>query len=621
MAHRHTPSHSSMTSRTTTPILSRVGYRSSLGGGPSSVLAQAGGLVSSLSAGAQAGAAAGKQSKQTSYEWVLRDVRAVQAALEAGDEDAVEGPIFDDGAYKLHLEHTISDAGDDPGSRPTSPTASLSVQTSSGSLTLAVIALWAKYADVPPDEPFERHVFVGLHRVGAGASAGRPGSLGEPDWVWQTSDVVSFSNRQEYWETRVPDLNTLVAPPKPAIGLASLDAVPWPRVGAVDVAPVDLALRVVIKHSTDNAAPLVHADQQFIARRVARQAAALLDSPTADVTFVVLETEPSPRAPSTVSSPRTPVLPAPRAADAHVLARKRTLGAHSAVLVQSPYFAALLSSGLAESAGQITIDDAEFATLYWVLYYVYTDEIAFATPARSGDDVRAIVARQNLDPAAVRRVIEGAGWEWTVVADEDGTSEHSRGPSETEPSPRSHSRLSAASTSAISTTSLPPQRKPPIPPRTGSTAAAASSASSATVVSSPRRPSAAKPPPSPRYATPRRPPPPDPHPHSCAAPPPAPALAVYILAHRYGLDELVSLAHGSILGALEPATSVSVLLATHAYAELHADVLAHITENWAEIAGSPELDRCFQEVSSGVWGENRGGLVLLGLMRRLTGTV
>lgn len=43
------------------------------------------------------------------------------------------------------------------------------------------------------------------------------------------------------------------------------------------------------------------------------------------------------------------------------------------------------------------------------------------------------------------------------------------------------------------------------------------------------------------------------------------------------------------------------------------------SDNWADVTQSPELERCYQEVSAGVWGENHGGQVLLGLTRRLTG--
>lgn len=54
------------------------------------------------------------ETKQTAFEWPVRDVRDLKARLEAGDDDdndddaqhealTTEGAYFDDLAYKLHI--------------------------------------------------------------------------------------------------------------------------------------------------------------------------------------------------------------------------------------------------------------------------------------------------------------------------------------------------------------------------------------------------------------------------------------------------------------------------------------------------------------------------------------
>ena len=52
---------------------------------------------------------------------------------------------------------------------------------------------------------------------------------------------------------------------------------------------------------------------------------------------------------------------------------------------------------------------------------------------------------------------------------------------------------------------------------------------------------------------------PDPHQHPCEAPAPACALSMYMLAHRYRLDELVGLARNHILDHLTHSTCIPVL--------------------------------------------------------------
>jgi hypothetical protein len=76
---------------------------------------------------------------------------------------------------------------------------------------------------------------------------------------------------------------------------------------------------------------------------------------------------------------------------------------------------------------------------------------------------------------------------------------------------------------------------------------------------------------------PRRPPPP-PEPHKHPTPPPTPPspLAVFFLAHRYGLDELQALARDALLRQLTPDSCVAALLATYSFTELHSAVMDYV---------------------------------------------
>lgn len=57
-------------------------------------------------------------------------------------------------------------------------------------------------------------------------------------------------------------------------------------------------------------------------------------------------------------------------------------------------------------------------------------------------------------------------------------------------------------------------------------------------------------------------------------------------------------------------------LATYAYDSLHAEILDFVVDYFGSVQSSTEFHTCVKEVSSGVWGD-MGGEVLLGLFKRL----
>ncbi|EJT48667.1 hypothetical protein A1Q1_02304 [Trichosporon asahii var. asahii CBS 2479] len=526
------------------------------------------------------------ETKQTAFEWPVQRVRALQAQLEqATDAEEVhdvlsgDGCYFDDLAYKLHLERApdvhLTPFDEVPPAANVDP-----------KVTLAIIALWAKYSDLPPDEAFERYVFVGVKRYESEDQR----ELGEPRWLWTTSAKTEFSKRNEYWEVTLPSLSELLRDP--------------------DVAEKDaFSIRVVVKHASEpSLPPMVHADQQFISRRVTRQAASFLDSVrTGDVRFLVLEHAPAPDSDSLEPPDTEPT--------SGGMARRRVIYAHSELLQHTDYFKAALGPSWSEGSDAgirtLSVDDASFGTLYWVLRWLYTDEIRFGP-----EPVRTVMEHVRLDPAAAARVLRGEGWDWTSL-DEDERLPLAIGRT---PSATCTRRPKCVQHRPIKVDTEPPELAPASPaaatrhdtkeagpleltPHRRRSAEEARRRAESTRLRAQALARADA----------------DPHAHPTPPPPPPSPLAAFLLAHRYGLDDLQVLCRDTLLRQLTPDTCVASLLATYAFPELHAAILDYVSDNWADVTQSPELERCYQEVSAGVWGENHGGQVLLGLTRRLTG--
>lgn len=559
------------------------------------------------------------ETKQTAFEWPVRRVRSLQAQLEqAGSDDEVhdvlsgDGCYFDDLAYKLHLERApdvhLTPFDEVP------PPANVDPK-----VTLAIIALWAKYSDLPPDESFERYVFVGVKRYECGDR-----ELGEPRWLWSTSATTEFSKRQEYWEVTLPSLSELLRDP--------------------DVAEKDaFSIRVVVKHASEpSLPPMVHADQQFISRRVTRQAASFLDSVrTGDVRFLVLEHAPPPDASNSAAvstaASITTAEPSEPDGSAGGMARRRVIYAHSELLQHTEYFKAALGPSWSEGndAGirTLMVDDASFSTLYWVLRWLYTDEIRFGY-----EPVRAVMEHVRLDPAAAARVLRGDSWDWAPLDDDEVRTVRSVSSSGT----TGTAGTAGTRVSCRSPMGVPPvPAVPPVPSAAASTSSAASvhsprgpslhaggahSANSGPAVSATagsntgpnarpnsrnRTPILSPPPsasqdttpkkhtpshlpriagsagvrkkastPSPRAYAPRRShAAPDPHAHPTPPPPPPSPLAAFLLAHRYGLDDLQVLCRDTLLRQLTPDTCVAHLLATYSFPELHAAILDYVVSS------------------------------------------
>lgn len=84
---------------------------------------------------------------------------------------------------------------------------------------------------------------------------------------------------------------------------------------------------------------------------------------------------------------------------------------------------------------------------------------------------------------------------------------------------------------------------------------------------------------------------------------------MYRLAHRYRLEPLMDLSLSHLTSSLTPTTAFPLLLSTHHFPQLHAEIRGYCLANCWRIVGEGEVERCFQEVGEGMW--DNGGEVLL----------
>lgn len=356
-------------------------------------------------------------------------------------------------------------------------------------------------------------------------------------------------------------------------------------------------------------------------------------SDTGDVQFVCLERkEEDVEGEESLESPNTETPRSRRSSSSSssaavppTLARKRVIYAHSDILIRrSEYFATMLNSSFAETTlpsgpsserktYTIVVEEADFATIYWLLKWVYANWLLF----------------KEIDNPKVAIEGVGAGWsvkslnwlnqdEWAwqtlnkspvdlsdiadsrSVASAGSSGNKGQGPTNQPKSPTpmrssSSSKLSPSpkpsSTSTARTPSSPARRATSTGASTSNTGVNLSVPGGAPAPTSPRSNKSPLPPIStsgtfppgapPHFPlsphTPRKPgrsrPPgsqADPHPHPTQPPPPASALAMYAVAHRYGMPGLSALSLEHMMATIMPERSFALLLASATWDEVHA---------------------------------------------------
>ncbi|KAI0650571.1 hypothetical protein C8Q79DRAFT_901071 [Trametes meyenii] len=573
------------------------------------------------------------------FEWVVRDVNRLRdhvenpTSEEEPDDDDFEilkeGVDLGDGKFKLEIStfHPLR-------------------------LALHITCLAIDYAHLDYETCASMFAAIKCQDDRVGERGARA------EWVWEhwQSNWV-FRTESEVWDCVLPPLSVLLENPR--------------------IRETDSFVICVQMHSPVGPFYPQQPSAYYVPRDLLEGLEASLDNPnTGDVQFVCLERTTQQEldasrslSPIAATSPRS--ASSQSSSSPQTLARKRIIYAHSDILVRrSEYFATMLGSSFAENASTllpgerkvytIVVEEADFATIYWLLKWVYANWLLF----RKDDDPRQAVdgigagwsARDFCSPGVADE------WGWKVFHKGGGVSDsHSGGVSD--------SRSVTSGGSGRSTGEAPREKPKPVPqvPQSIRSIHSGSGSGSSKTHSSPasarhapiiRRPSHGAPGPASGLAAslangptspstsrstkagpvpvpvpvspsashfghgkrPRVPPGPastaDPYAHPTPPPAPASALSMYQVAHRYGMPGLGTLALEHIVATITPRASFAVLLASASWDELHALVEDYVVEKWDEVSISDEFEQCCQEVASGEWGPE-GGRTLMALFRRL----
>ncbi|EIN10612.1 hypothetical protein PUNSTDRAFT_100257 [Punctularia strigosozonata HHB-11173 SS5] len=592
----------------------------------------------------------------TAFEWVVRDVRRLKDFVEADHVDGAsapseydrvhedtsssfgvfrDSPLLGDGKFKLEIGMLAPVLKTLRSHIPAM--SSTSIQSNPGSERILVLSITSLMVDFHQAD-YDASIMVAIKCQDD--KAGERGA--RPAWVWEAwQNEWTFRSDSEVWECPLPSLSSLLENY---------------RINSSDSFVICVQI-----HSPLGPFFPQQPSAYYVPRDLLEGLEASLDNAnTGDVRFVCLERSfedaasgeipPSPSL-STQSSRRsssgsasTPFLP-------HLTARKRTIYAHSDILIRrSEYFATMLSSAFAETSqgivpGErkvytIVVEEADFNTIYWLLKWIYGNWLLF----RDDDDPREAVSGTGAGWSTKWLHSRGNEWDWktfsksvasigSVRSATSGHQDQSSAGDKGKQTDRSRNIVSASTPSITRSTTS----KPTMPgitsrqssgvttlrhgaPSSGSTttsvmAGGVSSSSSNQAKSVPLPSSYPLSPRASRHPA-STPSIPDPHPHPTPPPPPASALSVYQVAHRYAIPGLASLALEHMMATLTPARSFALLLATSLWDELHALVEDYVVERWEEVAVTPEFESCCVEVAAGEWG-TEGGKTLTALFRRL----
>ncbi len=499
-----------------------------------------------------------------------------------------------------------------------------------------------------PDHELPTAIMIGLRP--ARASVGTQ-PFANDSWLWRHFAQHTFDHERDYFDCHdLPSLSELLCIP----AVAKADA-------------VALTVQVVtgpgLAHAVRRAEGQMPAKVLFpqpdtchVPRSLVDSLVGLLDcSRTGDVRIIVRERglvlsgsgggdgeiSASQVLPYPIGTPWSSSLPE----TAEVVVRDRILYAHSAVLkARSCYFASMLDSDYSEVNAQssqagvhggwrglatLTIPDADYATVYWMLRFLYAGEVSFV----EDEDVKEAIMSEDLAVASAAHIAkqsDGSGsataflHRWTRVGDlvayeEQLYNETMERAQQLSLAEASVSREDGPSTSTLSSrrsTGSMNAQETPASPRAADSAAGPSAptyassrgtrfASSSSSVSShadnlfraasggtsqmgARERHVSEPgayleqsnhPNADLWADADAADFDDPHVHpSEPLPPPASALAMYKLAHRYGQTELTELTKRHLIASLMPGNAFAVLLATSLYSDVHIGVRDYVCE-------------------------------------------
>lgn len=547
------------------------------------------------------------------FEWMIHDlsrlrnvVEGLQETFEVSNQEVPpcpegfevlrETPLLGDGRFNLEV---TQDSHTSEGLDAATKTLNLSVLVTSlmvdrGYETPASIMVAIKCQD---DRVGER-----------GARAGK--------WIWERwENDWLFREGSEVWECPLPTLSSLLE--------------------NVKIAATDSLVLCVQIHSPTG--PFIPQQPQsyYVPRELLEGLESLLDDAnTGDVKFVCLQR----------LAPEGPRSPAPHSRQSsssptETLARKRVIWAHSNILSQrSEYFSTMLSSSFSESAGAhpegrrihtIVVEEADFETTYWLLKFCYANWLKFKDVDEPRAAIEGIGAGWN-----IKWLSSGPGeWEWKPFrssSSEGALNTDSRsttsGDGEGIRSPFSENPVSPSTNVTTTATRVPPQsNKMPSTARSvsGPSVPRRSQGSSSTgqdgrvkLVPLTTTQSSYSGVPHPLSPHSQRQIHVDPHAHPTPEPASASALAMYIVAHRYAMPNLATLALEHMMATISPQTGFTLLLASTVWVEIHSLIEDYVVEKWEQVSTTAEFEACCAEVAAGEWGPD-GGKAMMKLFRRL----
>lgn len=556
-------------------------------------------------------------------------------------------PIFGDGKWKLELVRTSRpDEGIMGSSEKGKSQEDKEEEKATGGTTVLSVYLTSMVLDYSsPELEIPASIMIGIRPVHSPAKTARSGS-----WIWREFVHHVFRREHEYYEChQLPRLSDLLQDKdvqrQDAFTL-TVQISTGPR-GSASQDPGGRA------SGANEASPFAVQDKQLVHHSLINGLERLLDcKSTGDVVLIVRERGiVKTQAPSSTDGPKdaqdevwtlpvgTPlydwaVAEANGGSETQVVVRDRLLWAHASILgARSEFFHDMLQSHFAEGQEQnlstgethgdtmqlhgrrvktLRIKDTDFTTIYWLLRYLYLEEVEFI----SSEEVRCAALDDEWMTLGEDRAEEGAQravWEWKPLRHFEAQDEEHQATSQQEffhhTSAGSHHTRSLSRAGQTSTSqgtpatpqtpgAISPNRNRPVIPRE-------------LYGSYPRRPgsdwdsrTSRSYPQETTQSAGDAPLPPqsllsDPHEHPCAKPPPASALALYRLAHRYHQQGLAHLSKVQLISSLTPQTAFPTLLATNLYEDLYEDVKAYVLDNWDSVSQTSEFERCCDEVSTG----------------------
>lgn len=545
-------------------------------------------------------------------------------------------PIFGDGKWKLELVRTSRQSEGKDEEKDVDPLPESEDDTSTTVLSVYITSMVLDYS--PADMEIPATIMIGIRPVQSQSKASRSGS-----WIWQDFSNYIFRRENEYFECHnLPSMTDLMQ----NVDIQSRDAFSLtiqistgPRAASRQMEQ-GLAISVDMPQNS----PFVVKDNHLVHHSLMNGLESLLDSrSTGDVVLIarergVLKTSQGCQEKQNSICPLPLGMPmydwaqldAEKEGYTPIMVRDRCLWAHSSILcARSEFFRDMLQSNFAEGREQsislddqsnevfvggrkiktLRIDNADFTTMYWLLRYLYLEEVEFATT----EDVRCAALDDDWITLGLPFAPEEghkALWQWTALTqletiDDTSYSSGSSANMAVKQTPSSMSTFPDGSLNREATRLQGEHNSHPSLSRSDQPLSQSHQQvdKTCTTTSNPGKGHSSEDPNDPSTATDghatyqslHE----DPEDHPCAKASLAIALALYKLAHRFNQQELLQLTKAHLINTLNPHSAFQTLLASFLYTDLYDHVKAYVLDQWDQVSNTKEFERCCDEVSAG----------------------